>query len=155
MKALKHLAGILLATISTIVTLGVVTLLFEKNSDVPAWGVGIMFVLFGLLPLAGAIALLRRRATELPPVCCPRCGGGERAPAGILTRSCSFWSMHFGGWLLASLWGASREQQVRCLQCDTLYFTETRGTRIAGILLWVFILLVVFGAIAEHFQEQP
>jgi hypothetical protein len=33
--------------------------------------------------------------------------------------------------------------------------TDTRGTRIAGVLLWVFLLLVLFGAIVQQqFEGQ-
>ena len=150
MKTLKCIVGILLATIGVLLGVGSIAELFDRESEIPGWGAAVMFIVLGLLPLAGAVALLRRSAAELPSARCPKCGGTERAPAGVLTTSRNFWMMHFGGWLLGSLWGASRERQVRCIQCDTLYFTETRGTRIAGILLWVFILLLLFGAIAQH-----
>lgn len=155
MKALKHIGGILLAVIGTLACAGCAELLFEKDSQVPAWGAAVMMMVLGVSPLAGAMVLLRRRVTELPPRKCPACGSVQRAPAGVLTRSYNYWLMHFGGWLVASLWGASREQQVRCVGCDTLYFTETRGTRIAGILLWILLLLILFGLIADHFQERP
>ncbi len=153
MKALKHIAGILLATIGAGFVLGCIDVLLDRNSEIQGWGVAAMFIVFALLPLAGAVALLRRRVTELPPARCPTCGGGERAAAGVLKRAYNFWLMHFAGWLFASLWGASREQQVRCIQCDTLYFTETRGTRTAGIMVWVLILLVLLEAIAELFEK--
>jgi hypothetical protein len=153
MKALKHVSGILLATVAVVFVLGSVTQLTSNEPEIPAWGVGIMFTVLGLLPLAGAVALLKRRVGTVPPVNCPACGGAERAPAGLFSKR-NFWMMHLGGWLLSSLWGASREQQVRCVQCDALYFTETRGTRIAGIALWVLILLVLLGAIAQQFQEH-
>lgn len=62
--------------------------------------------------------------------------------------------MNFGGWLLAALWAASRDCLVRCVQCHTLYFIETRGARIADILLWIFILLILFGILADFLEQR-
>ena len=154
MKALKHLAGILLAAIGVMACLGAVVDALDKRSDTPWWLSAGILVVLGLLPLAGAVALLRRSATDIPPRQCPRCGGTEHAPAGLLRSARNVWMLYVGGWLLGSLWGASREPQVRCVACDALYFTETRGTRIAGILLWVVFLLVLFAALAEHWEES-
>ena len=154
MKALKNFGGILLAAIGVLFLLSGVGLFFDPTADFAWWEVIIILILLGLLPLFGGVALLRRKATDVRPKNCPQCGNAERAPAGVLTRSSNFWINHFGGWLFASLWGASRERQVRCVQCDTLYFIETRGTRIAGILLWVFILLILFGLLGEYFGKQ-
>src|SRR6185436_14906914 len=142
MRVLKHIAGILLATVGVMFVLGAVVSVFNPDREVPLWMVGVMFLVLGLLPLAGAFALLRATVTA-PGRPCPQCGDTERQPAGVLRTSHKPWLFHFGGWLFASLWGASREQQVRCAQCETLYMTDTRGTRIAGVLLWVFLLLVV------------
>ena len=152
MKALKHIAGIILAAFGIALTLGAVADALAKESETPLWMSVLVIVVLGLLPLTGAVTLLRKSAMEVPPSHCPKCGGTEQAPAGVLASSRSIWLMHFGGWLLASLWGASRQQQVRCLQCETLYFTETRGTRLSGILLWVFLLLMLLGTIAQHFS---
>jgi hypothetical protein len=154
MKTLKHIGGILLATVGVMFVLGAITAAFDRDPEMLWWMVAIMFVVLGLLPLAGAVVLLRRRATELPSAHCPQCGGTERAPAGVLTRSHNPWLYHFGGWLFASLWGASRQQQVRCLHCDSLYLTETKGTRIAGICLWVFMLLLLLSTIASYFEKR-
>ncbi len=132
--------------------LGAVVSVFEPDPDVPLWMAGVVFLVLGLLPLGGAFALLRVTFTA-PTKSCPQCGGTERQAAGVLQRYHNPWLLHFGGWLFASLWGASREQQVRCTQCETLYMTDTRGTRIAGVLLWVFLLLVAFGAIIEQFER--
>ena len=153
MKALKHIGGILLATIGVLFVLGTIAQAFDKESEIPGWLITVMFFVLGLLPLAGAVALLRG-AAELPTAQCPKCGGAEHAPAGVLTTRNNPWLFHFGGWLLASLWGASRQQQVRCVQCESLYFTQTRGGRIAGICLWVFLLLVLFGCIASFFEKR-
>ena len=153
MKALKHIAGILLATVGVMFALGAVLHVFDPDPEIPLWMIGVMFVVLGLLPLGGAFALLRTTLTA-PSRSCPQCGGRERQPAGVLRTSHNPWLFHFGGWLFAGLWGASREQQVRCAQCETLYLTDTRGTRIAGVLLWVFLLLVVGGVIVQMFEGR-
>jgi hypothetical protein len=116
------------------------------------WVTGILFFVLGALPLAGAFALLRATLTA-PSRPCPQCGGTQRHAAGVLRHSHSLWLWHVGGWLFASLWGASREQQVRCIQCDTLYLTDTRATRIAGVLLWIFLLLCALGIIVQLFEN--
>ena len=150
-KSLKHVAGILLATIGVLFVLGAVSDVFRPDPEVPLWVVGIMFVVLGLLPLAGAFALLR--ATVMSPgKPCPQCGATERHDAGVLRRSQNLWLLHFVGWYLTSLWGASRERQVRCAKCDTLYLTDTRGTRIAGVVLWVFLLLILLGLFAQELE---
>jgi hypothetical protein len=153
MKALKHIAGIVLATVGVMFALGAAVHVFDPDPEIPLWMVGVMFVVLGLLPLSGAFVLLRATVTA-PSKSCPQCGGRERQAAGVLRRSHNPWFLHFGGWLFASLWGASREQQVRCAQCETLYMTDTRGTRIAGVVLWVFLLLVVCGVIVQQFEGR-
>ncbi len=153
MKAVNHLAGLLLATIGVIFVLGSMAHFFDPDPEMPLWMVGVMFVVLGLLPLGGAFVLLRATVTA-PSKPCPQCGGKERQPAGVLRTSHNRWLFHLCGWVFASLWGASREQQVRCAQCETLYLTDTRGTRIAGVCLWVFLLLVVYAVIAQQFIER-
>jgi hypothetical protein len=153
MKALKHIAGVLLATIGVVFVLGAIAPLFDPDAEVPLWMVGLMLIGLGLFPLCGAFALLR--ATVMAPAkSCPQCRGTEWQPAGVLRSSHNPWLFHFGGWLLASLWGASREQQVRCARCETLFLTDTRGTRIAGVLLWIFLLLVLLGVIVQQIGER-
>jgi hypothetical protein len=149
MRALKHIAGILLATVGVMFVLGAAASVLDPDPEIPLWMVGMVFLVLGLLPLGGAFALLRVAITA-PSRSCPKCGGTERQPAGVLRTSHNPWLFHFGGWLFASLWGSSREQQVRCDQCATLYMTATRGTRIAGILLWILLLLVLIGVIAQQ-----
>jgi len=151
MKALKHVAGVLLATFGITLILGMVALIFDPDPDIPPWLVVVMILLFGLLPLRGAFVLLRRTLMA-PSRACPQCGGTERQAAGVLRRSHSLWAFHFWGWFVASLWGASRAQQVKCCGCETLYLTDTRATRIAGVLLWVFLLLMLLGVLAEVFK---
>ena len=153
MRALKHIAGIHLATVGVMFVLGAVVSVLDPDPEIPLWMVGLMFLVLGLLPLGGAFALLRVAITA-PSRPCPQCGGTERQPAGVLWTSHNPWLFHLGGWLFASLWGSSREQQVRCAQCETLYMTDTRGTRIAGVLLCVFFLLVVVGVIVQHFEGR-
>ena len=151
MKALKHIAGILLATVGAFFILGSIGSLLERDPEIPLWMVGVMFVL-GLLPLGGAFALLRATLTT-PSRPCPQCGGTERQAAGVLRSARNPWITAFGGWLFSSLWGASRERQVRCAHCDTLYLTDTKGTRIAGVIFWVILLLVLFSSIYEQFEH--
>jgi len=146
---LKHLAGLLSAAMGCFFALGTLAELSDPARETPLWICGFFFLTLGLLPMALSIKLLRRRALELPQRRCPTCGGVERAAAGLMVNSHNPWMYHFGGWLLGSLWGASRRQQVRCVTCDSLYFTETRGTRVAGILLWIVILFVLAGLTAE------
>ena len=151
MKALRHIAGILLATLGVMVGLGAVVELLNPASEIPQWLVGILSVVLGLLPLGGAFLLLRPTLTA-PSKPCPQCGGREHKAAASLKRSHNPWLYHLGGWLLSALWGASRGTQVRCTQCDTLYVTDTRATRIAGVLLCIFLLLVL-GGLIEMFSE--
>src|SRR6185369_9143716 len=127
MQALKHIAGILFATVGVMFVLGAVLQVCEPDPEFPLWMVGVLFVVLGLIPLGGAFALLRSTFTS-PSRSCPQCGGRERQAAGVLRRSHNPWLLHLGGWLFASLWGASRGQQVRCGQCETLYLTDTRAT---------------------------
>jgi Na+/melibiose symporter-like transporter len=87
MKALKYLAGITLATIGVVFTVGPVVDVFNPQSEWYWWMNAGMFVVLGLLPLAGAVALLKRSATEIPPRRCPRCGRPEQAPAEVLESS--------------------------------------------------------------------
>jgi hypothetical protein len=154
MKTLKHIGGIMLATFGMVFVLGSIAAMLSRDSETSGWVIAVMFVGLGLAPLAGAVLLLQGSATELPPVQCPNCGSNEYAPAGVLTKARNFWIWHFGGWLFHTLWGASREQQIRCVQCDALYLTQTRSTRIVGIVLWVFVLLLLLGIIAELWGER-
>ena len=85
---------------------------------------------------------------------CPACPSGKHAPAGLLLKRTNWWAYFFGGWLLASLRGARREKQVRCLKCDALYFTETRGTYIAGILLWIVVLFFLICAVLDSLHVE-
>src|SRR2546421_11198551 len=153
MRALKHITGVLLATFGFAFILGAVALLVDRDPDLPPWMVGVMLIVLGLLPLGGAFFILRATLTA-PSRACPQCGGTERQPAGVLRSSHNPWVFHLGGWLLASLWGASRQKQVRCCQCETLYSADTRATRIAGVLLWVFLLLTIFGVLAEALKAR-
>jgi len=153
MKALKHIAGILLATIGVACTMGAVALIADPDPDLSPLAVGVILVFLGLLPLGGAFLLLRVTLTA-PSRSCPQCGAKERQAAGVLRRSFNPLLFHLGGWLLSSLWGASRQQQVRCCQCETLYSTDTRATRIAGVLLWVVLLLIFLGVLAGALKER-
>ena len=152
MRTLKRISGILLATVGVLFVLAAVFCVFDPDPQIPLWTVGVMFVVLGLLPLGGAFALLWASVTA-PSKTCPKCGGTEHRPAGLLRTSSNPWLLILVG-LFASLWGASREEQVQCAHCETLYFTDTRATRIVGVLLWVFLLLVLFGMIVQQFEGR-
>lgn len=152
MRAMKHIAGILLTTVGVFFLLGTFVLVFHPDPQVPLWNVGIMFLFLVLLPLWGAHALLWVKVTA-PDKSCPQCGSTERQAAGLLRTSRNPWFFLLGGWLFAALWGASREQQVRCVNCDKIYWTDTRGTRITGVLLWVFLLFWLVVALVQVFLK--
>lgn len=153
MKILKNVGGILLGVIGAEFLVSGMVEVISPRSQVSGGVIAIIFLL-GLLLSAGAVALLKRSVTELRPAQCTNCGSAEQAPAGVLRRSHNPWLYHLCGWMIASLWGSSRQQQVRCVQCETLYFTETRATRIAGILLWVFILFVSLNVLLNLLVQQ-
>ena len=143
MRALRHLAGILVATVGAAFLFGVPLAALEEGSDTPWWSLVGFFIVLGVLPMWLAIFLLRPSLKTIPVKPCPKCGKTEQTEAGLLVRSNNYLMHQLGGWVFATLWGASREQQVRCLNCDTLFFCETRGSKINGIALWVFVLLLL------------
>ena len=83
------------------------------------------------------------------PQACPRCGSKEIQPAGVLRRHVNPWVFFFGGWLLSLLWSGSRKEEVRCVQCETVFQRPTRASRIAWALLVLFILLILLGLWAQ------
>jgi hypothetical protein len=139
MKALKHMAGIALATAGLSFWIGALILMFDRESDVPPSGAILFFIVLGIIPLGGAVALLRGPFTE-PPRPCPQCGGTKHRAAGV-HRS------------VRGLWEASREREVCCLTCNTRYLTATKASRIAGILFWILLLMILFRALIQLFQE--
>ena len=145
MKILKHIAGILLATVGVMFFLGGVVRLLHPGKDEPLWLIDLMIAVLGILPLAAAFFLLRTTLTT-PSRPCPNAAvrsGWRPVFCGVRTTRGFLISADF--FLFGAIWGASRERQVRCAQCETLYLTHTRATRIAGVLVWIFILLVLFG----------
>ena len=152
MKALKHIAGVLLATLGIAFVLAAVAAVSEPDPELSPWILGGVLFALSLVPLGGAFVLLWK-TVKAPPKACPQCGSAEQQPAGVLQRFHSLKVLLLCGWLIASLWGASREKQVRCAQCGMLYMTDTRGTRIAGIILWVVLLLMVSGVISQWFKR--
>lgn len=154
MKALKYSAGLLLATVGVFFVSRVIGLVLEPDPEMPWWMPAVLLITLGLIPLVGGGILLRRKATDLPSVQCPRCGCLENAPAGMFVQSHLHALAQFGGWAMASLWGASRQRQVRCVRCDALYFVENSGTRFAGIFFWVLLLLRLLSSIINHFKER-
>jgi len=152
-KALKHIAGVVLASVGVTLLLAAVMAVSEPDPEVSPWIAGAVLLALSLVPLGGASFLLWKEV-KAPPKPCPKCGGTEQQPAGVLQKSHSLWLFHLCGWLVSSLWGASRKKRVRCTQCEALYMTDTRGTRVAGIILWVPLLLMVSGVIAEWFKKR-
>jgi hypothetical protein len=147
MKILKHVGAILLATVSVVIILGLIDSALDNDMK-PLDGTSLLvFIFFGVLPMAGAVALLRNIAINRPPVQCPNCGISENTPAGVLTRAFNPWIFLSLGWIASLLWGLSRKKQVRCIQCESLYFIETIGSLISSILLWIVLLLTLLGII--------
>jgi hypothetical protein len=125
-----------------------------EPTELSRWKAPLFLIALGCLPLLCAAALLKQSVMAARYRCCPECGSEERAPAGLMLKRANWWAYQFGGWILASLWGASREKQVRCVRCDTLYLTETRGTRLAGILLWIVVLFFVIAEVLDSMQQR-
>ena len=128
--------------------------LMEPETDLPRWTSALLMITLGFFPLLCSGALLKKSVFNVRHRPCPACASEQRAPAGFLVRNRIWWAWYFGGWLLGMLWGASREQQVRCLQCDTLYFTQTRSTRITGALLWMVIIWIFFSVAISSLEGQ-
>ncbi len=149
---MKHVVGLLLCAFGALCLLGALGQFIQPDPELPFWMVEAVLLVFGTISLGGAYFFLRAKLV-LPTKPCPQCGETESEAAGVLIRNANPWIYHFGGWLMAALWGASREQQVRCIKCETLYFTQTKASRIAGICLWVFILVIAFAGIIEILTE--
>ena|SRR5687768_7157645 len=136
--------------------LGSCGLALQRDQSISRWELVIVFVL-GLLAMFGAVALLKRRTHDLPERSCPKCGSSDKAPAGVIgTGNMLYVITYFLIWLfpLSLLWGASRKHQVRCVSCDTLYLIETRGTRIAGVVFWIVVLLFILGRVGQSLNPQ-
>jgi hypothetical protein len=148
-RSIRHVAGILFATFATILFLGILELVVQHDPEATTG----LLILTGLIGLAfAAIAFwLLRKTVPVRSRPCPSCGGYECQPAGVLARRRSLLLRHVGGFLLESLWGQSQRQQVSCIACGTLYFTETKSSRAWGVAGWVFILLLLISALAEHY----
>jgi hypothetical protein len=152
LKILRHLAGIILATLGVLLVLGAVIHLVEPDPEIESWVVAVSFVV-GLLPLTGAFFLLRG-TVGAPGRSCPQCGGTAKKAVMVLGGKRHRWLFHLSGWFLASLWGASREQEVQCVQCRKVFLTHTRASRIAGVVLWVFVLILGLGVVVEQLQSK-
>jgi len=154
MKALRHLVGILLGSAALLLLLTGIGAVSNQQLNAP-WWMGGMYLCFGFASLVGSLVLLRRTLFGAPARQCPQCGNTDyRVPALSRARRQGWLIDWLGKHLLGSLWGASREQKVLCAACQTPYFTHTRGSRIAGVLLWVFLFFVLFGQLASKIQMQ-
>ena len=85
---------------------------------------------------------------------CPRCGSRDIQPAGVLRRHVNPWVFFLGGWLVSLLWSGSRKEEVRCVQCDTVFQRPTRVSKVAWVLLILVILLILLGLWAEFSESQ-
>jgi hypothetical protein len=85
---------------------------------------------------------------------CPRCSGREVQTAGVLRRHVNPWVYFFGGWLISLLWSGSRKDEVRCVQCDTVFQRSTPASKVAWVLLILLIGLILLGLWAEIFGGQ-
>jgi hypothetical protein len=88
------------------------------------------------------------------PQACPKCGSKEVQPAGVLRRHVNPWVFFFGGLFLSLLWSGSRKEEVRCVQCDTVFQRPTRASRVAWVLFILFILLILLGLWAKLFEPR-
>jgi hypothetical protein len=146
MKTVRHIAGVLLASVGIMFALGAIFAIADRGPDMPLWAIGIGFVLLGLGPIFGALFLLRPTVfASIQP--CPNCGGAKRRDVVALKSLTNIWLLHFGGIILSSLWGASRQSQFKCTDCDTRYASHTRGGRIAGLIFWVIVVMTVLGVV--------
>src|ERR1043166_5605236 len=75
----------------------------------------------------------------------PRGGGRGVGPAGVLRHHVNPWVLYLGGWLISSLWSGSRKEEVRCVQCGTVFQRSTKASRIAWVLLILVIALILVG----------
>lgn len=131
-------------------TIGAIALLLDNEPF--DWVFMLIFAVLGIAPLIGGFLLLRRKPGDIGSKQCPNCGSTQHRQAGLLTSHLSVWLIPFVGWAVAALWGGSRKRQVQCSQCQTLYFSHTSASYVAGIILWIFLLFVLLGGIAYIFD---
>ena len=147
MRVIRYFIGFLLALVGVLFALGAAMLVVAPDPEIPIWAVGVMLLALGVLPLAVAFVLLRPMLTRGSNLC-PQCGSRECRPAGVLRSSMKWW-VNLLAWPLAALWHLSRRQQVRCHECETLYFTDSTGTRVFGVLFWILALLFLSVIVAQ------
>src|SRR5437868_1681811 len=152
LRALKFLAGIVLGAIGMFFVVGCLALMFEENVGRSALWIAAAFILGGLLPIGGAIVLLKGYVGDIPVRPCPSCDGCEHAPAGVLVKGGSWLLLHTVGLPISLLMHGSRRKQVRCVVCNTLFYVETKGTRLSNALLWIFVLFFGIAVVAERLR---
>ncbi len=148
---IKQIAGFALVGLGALCLLGIIARFTEPNSRQPLFVAFLDFLALALLPILLGIVLLRRKMESARQDNCPKCGDIANTPAGVLIRSHKPWLWLVGGWWLAALWGASRKRQVRCTQCDALYFSATSASRTARAFLWAFCLECIIGLVRAFF----
>jgi hypothetical protein len=85
---------------------------------------------------------------------CPKCGGRDVQPAGVLKRHVNPWALFFGGLLFSLLWSGSRKEDVRCVGCDTVFQRSTQASKIARGLLIIFIVLILLALWSALFGSE-
>jgi hypothetical protein len=76
-------------------------------------------------------------------------------PAGVLRSHVNPWVFYLGGWVISLLWSFSRKEEVRCVQCDTLFQRSTRASKIAWVILILLVGLIFFGLWAQLAGVRP
>ncbi|EEF63219.1 hypothetical protein [Pedosphaera parvula] len=81
---------------------------------------------------------------------CPKCGSQDWQPTVILKRQFKLWWVLFGGWIPAFFYGASRKEQVRCAQCETIYQRRSGFSKVA-LVIFIFLILLILMSVAAAF----
>jgi hypothetical protein len=150
MALARYVIGVLLTATGLFFGLGALSYVAQPDPEIATWGVVVMIVVFGFLPLLVAFALLRPSLIRAAKPC-PQCGSAVYQLADILRRYIRWWVVFVPGWPLISLWSLSRERQVRCGQCEWLYLSPSMGTRTFRVLFWAFALIALFVLVGSLF----
>jgi DNA-directed RNA polymerase subunit RPC12/RpoP len=88
-------------------------------------------------------------ASEVTKPGCPQCGSLKNQPAISLQSSVNPLAMHFGGLIVSTLFSASRQQRMRCLDCGKFYLTTTKSSRVALIVLVIVLGLIALSIVLD------
>ena len=78
---------------------------------------------------------------------CPKCGGKEHQPVLDLKRP-SVAAFLLGGFLLMFLDFGRRKRKLRCVSCESVFYSHTKGTTAFLVLFIVLISLFILGTIS-------